>query len=161
MCSVWGFDCAVRGWGDVAAIATMLGGVSIILALVQLRHQSAIARSTFENLFVQAYQELVQKMPTKIFLGETLSVSERQASIGAMFHYLDLCNTQAYHRRQGRVSEATWQEWRDGIISNLARPELQNFWAYVATKSPGEFQDLRNVVQPAPYDPAAPYLPVT
>ena len=157
MCSIAGFDCSIKTWGDVAAIATILGGAGIFLALLQLRHQSEVARSTFENLFVVQYQQLIQRLPIMALLGNELGDEDRKKYLREFYHYVDLCNTQAYHRAQGRVSAATWSEWKDGIEANFRRPELKLVWAYIAAKSPDEFSDLRAVAPPGPLDDQNPY----
>lgn len=157
MCFVAGFDCGVRDWGDVSAIATLFGVVTIFLGLAQLRHQSDVARSTFENLFVQQYHQLVQRLPPAALLGGELTNEQRAQHLGEFYHYIDLCNTQAYHHTNGRISDKTWDEWSDGITWNLARPELKLVWAYIAHKSPDGFSDLRGVVPPDEFMTENPY----
>lgn len=156
MCSVWGISIwCVTGWRDVASIITVLG---ILIALWQIRHQSKIAKLTFENLFVQQYQKLTQKFPTKALLGDALTDAERAEAISEFYHYIDLCNTQAYHHRKGRITRATWREWRDGIEANFQRPELALVWSYIAARRPSEFDDLRKVARPAKCESNNPYL---
>jgi hypothetical protein len=151
----------VTGWDDIASIATIVGAGSIVLAFLQIRHQSNLARSTFENLFVQQYHQLVQRLPAKALLGATLTQDERQKSFGEFYHYIDLCNTQAYHHRRGRISHAMWEEWSDGIKSNLeGRDEFRQAWSYIAHKTKdSEFEDLRDLVNPDVYDDNRAYLP--
>lgn len=148
------------GWvtlNDLASIATIAGGLSIIAVFWQIRQQSAFARSTFENLFVQEYQQLIQRLPIKALLGDELSKRERIEYLGEFYHYIDLCNTQAYHHAKRRITESTWAEWHEGIKANFERKELSLVWSYVAAKSPSEFSDLRKVVVPIPCDDANPY----
>jgi len=130
----------------------------IFIALWQIGQQSHTAKLTFENLFVQQYQNLIQRLPTKALLGEELSDQERTEYLSEFYHYIDLCNTQAYHRERGRITKATWTEWEDGIQSNFERKELALVWAYVAAKRPKEFDNLRKVVSPQPCDETNPYL---
>jgi hypothetical protein len=75
-CSIYGFDYSVRTWADVAALATILGAATIFVALLQLHHQSRLARSTFENLFVQQYQQLIQALPAGVLLGLDLTPAQ-------------------------------------------------------------------------------------
>lgn len=152
-----GFDWSIKTWADVAALATMIGGAGIILAFLQLRHQSDVARSTFENLFVVQYQQLIQRLPIMALLGEKLNDDDRKTYLQEFYHYVDLCNTQAYHRSQRRISDATWKEWEDGIQANFRRPELKLVWSFIAAKSPDEFTDLRAVTPPEPLGDQNPY----
>lgn len=142
---------------DLASIATIIGGLSIIAVFWQIGQQSAIARSTFENLFVQQYQQLIQRLPIKALLGDELSDQERVKYLGEFYHYIDLCNTQAYHHAKRRITKSTWAEWYEGIKANFERKELSLVWSYVAAKSPSEFSDLRKIVAPIPCDDANPY----
>jgi len=161
MCEIAGFDCSITSWSDIASIATLLGGASIFFALLQLRQQSDVARSTFENLFVAQYQQLIQQLPIMALLGHELSDNDRRKYLQEFYHYVDLCNTQAYHYTHGRISESTWREWREGIEANFRRPELQMVWSYIAEKSPNEFSDLRALIVPAPYPQHNPYDALT
>jgi hypothetical protein len=129
----------------------------IVIALWQIGQQSHTAKLTFENLFVAQYQQLIQRLPIKALLGDALSDQERTEYLGELYHYIDLCNTQAYHRRRKRITAKTWQEWREGIEANLRRKELEDAWSYIAAKSPEEFMDLRTFVPPRPLDDNNPY----
>ena len=155
------FDPAVRNWGDIAAIITCLGVplafVGLYFTYRQLRLQSAIETTQRdlqaaenEDAFAKEYRLLAQKIPTRAFLGETLTTAEREQSLHAFYHYIDLCNEQAYQARQNRIRTATWKEWKAGIIGNLNRPEFATAWSFIASRSPGEFDDLRDVVPPQP-----------
>ena len=154
-------DWTVNSWSDLASFATILGSGSIILVLVQIAQQSAIARSTFENLFVAQYQQLIQRLPINALLGGELSDDERRQYIQEFYHYIDLCNTQAYHHAKKRITKATWTEWQEGIEANFARKEIDLVWSYVAAKSPDEFMDLRRVVSPSAFDDTNPYARIS
>lgn len=158
MCTLWGLGVwCVRGWSDVASIVAVSG---ILIALYQIGQQSRTAKLTFENLFVQQYQQLIQNIPTKALLGDLLSDEERAANIGEFYHYIDLCNTQAYHHEKHRITRSTWKEWEAGIKSNFERQEFGLVWSYVAYRRESEFRSLQRVVKPAPCDDTNPYLQV-
>ncbi len=164
------FDFAVRDWGDVAAIVTIggvpIGLVGLLFAYLQLRHQGSLEAAqgelqaaTYEDSFVREYRQLVQKIPTEALLGELLSPAQRARSLSEFYHYIDLCNEQAYQAEQGRIRETTWKEWKSGIEGNLLRQEFALAWSYIAAKSEGEFQSLRDVVKPVPYVALSGYPP--
>ncbi len=164
------FDFTVHGWNDVASIVTItavpIGLVGLLLAYRQLKAQATLEMAegelqaaTYEDSFVREYRKIVQQIPTAALLGELLTPRERTKSLNAFYHYIDLCNEQAYQAKLGRIRKATWDEWKSGIEGNLRRPEFMRAWAYVAAKSDGEFQDLRVIVNPAPYDTNSGYPP--
>jgi len=162
----------IHGWQDGAAVATilgiMVGLLGLFLAGWQLTAQAKLARSEFEDSFSREYRQVVAQIPTKVFLGATLSPQERLAAFRFIYQYIDLCNEQKYLHERRRIGDKTWAEWEDGIMSNLARPELSAAWSYVAhhavrQKENGEvekeFESLRRVVEPRVYDGNTAYLP--
>lgn len=163
-------DLTIRNWQDLAAVVTVFGVVIGLVGLYfgyqQLRRQAAIEQAqsdlqaaAFEDGFVREYRQLVQRIPTKALLGETLTPTQRSDALSEFYHYVDLCNEQAYQADQGRIRNNTWTEWATGIRGNLRRPEFLLAWSYIAAKSSGEFQNLRNVVPPLEYDPSSGYPP--
>jgi hypothetical protein len=147
----------INSLDDLASVATIVGGLSIVAVLWQIGQQSAIARSTFEHLFVAQYQQLIQRLPINALLGRELSDDERRQYIQEFYHYIDLCNTQANHHAKRRITKAAWTEWREGIEANFARKEIDLVWSFVAAKSPDEFVNLRRVVSPSPFGGTNPY----
>jgi hypothetical protein len=56
-----------------------------------------------------------------------------------------LTNEQIFLRQVGRVRKNTWQNWRDGIKSNLSRPTFHRAWEEIKARSNGSFQELRRL----------------
>ena len=146
------FDFAVHNWSDVSAIVTILGVpiglIGLAFAFRQVKLQAEAHVGAYEDGFVREYRVLVQQIPTKALLGDPLTEQEFEQSLKAFYHYIDLCNEQAYQAKQGRIRKATWEEWKSGIEGNLRRVEFERAWTYIAAKSEGEFRDLRDVVSP-------------
>lgn len=126
------FDFTIHSWSDVAAIVTIAGVpvalVGLWLAYRQMAAQSELQAATYEDGFVGEYRKLVQQIPTKALLGEALTEQERADALNEFYHYIDLCNEQAYQARMGRIRKATWKEWKSGIEGNLRRPEFARAW---------------------------------
>ncbi len=145
--------------GLVAAIGALVG---LYIAARQLAARIALAKLTFEDSFTKEYRQLIRSIPTKALLGARLNEEERREALAGFYHYIDLCNEQAYLKSKGRITERTWREWRQGIEGNLSRPEFAAAWSYIAhysNRDEEEFEDLRALVRPADYDPSNPYLP--
>jgi hypothetical protein len=114
---------------DVAAFATAAGviaaAIGIFYARWSLKHSQRQAETSFEDQLNREYRDLTRDISPKALLGKPLADDEYRDSVPALYHYLDLCNEQVFLRQQGRISEATWTSWKDGIHSNLARPAFQ------------------------------------
>ncbi|MGH8546858.1 MAG: hypothetical protein ACREX3_25245 [Gammaproteobacteria bacterium] len=91
------------------------------------------------------YRKLAQKIPINALLGEDLSEQEYRESLEEFYHYIDLSNEQVFLRQEKRVSEATWNNWRDGIKSNLSKPAFRKAWEEIKSRAPGSFTELRQL----------------
>lgn len=61
------------------------------------------------------------------------------------YHYIDLTNEQVFLRIQGRVTAATWRNWREGIEGHLSRPAFQRAWEEIKLRAPESFTELRRL----------------
>jgi hypothetical protein len=162
-----GFDLAVRDLRDVAAVATIGGVIVGVTGLMftawQLAAQARLSRSAFEDGFTKEYRAVIKTIPTKALLGRKLTHEERVRTLDEFYHYIDLCNEQAYLHETHRISKKAWREWRSGIKGNLGKPEFKRAWSYIAhfaknADGVAEFASLRKVAPPDPYDEANPYI---
>ena len=128
------------GWAALGSIATAVG---VLFAAVQLWLSRKQARTQFEDGFVQQYRDLLKRIPVSALLGELLKEETQQAHLGDFYHYFDLCNEQVFLRQQNRISEPTWEMWRDGIRTNMSRPAFAAAWRDVKAKSKCDFAELR------------------
>jgi hypothetical protein len=90
----------------------------------------------------------MQRLPLDVMLGKAVSELTYTEALPTLFHYIDLCNDQAFLHEQGRISTATWRQWREGIEQNFKRPAFQRAWSEVAAALPDTFDELRRVVPP-------------
>lgn len=141
---------------DIASTAT---AIAVIFAAIQIWQSKRQAVTAFEDALSKEYRELAARLPTKALLGEPLTCEEQADCFDEMYHYLDLCNQQAFLADSRRISGATWRFWQDGIKSNLKRPAFEQAWSEIAARSNGDFSELRCVVPPKPWTGARGALP--
>jgi hypothetical protein len=130
----------------VASIATVfifvVGWRKIKLAMEQ-------AKTTFEDGLTEQYRRIMKNIPSDIWLGselDALGEKHRTRCRDAIYRYIDLSNEQAFLHSKKRVRNATWDEWRDGIQSNMKLPAFKAVWAQVKEKCPASFMELRRLV---------------
>ena len=136
----------------VANVATALAALAAAWQLYLVHKQSI---TNFEDSFAKEYRELAAELPTKAMLGEPLTEDEHREHFDKMYHYLDLCNEQAFLHKAKRISESTWNFWRDGIASNLKRPAFERAWGEIASRANGDFSELRALFPPKPIEAKA------
>jgi hypothetical protein len=129
----------------VANGATSIG---VGIAAWQLWVTRRQAVTTFEDLLAREYRELAAELPTKVFFDDgSLSVEEYRKLFDKFYQYFDLSNEQIFLRQIGRVSQRTWNFWRDGIRSNLKRPAFSKAWDEISNHIDGDFRELRRLIE--------------
>ena len=103
------------------------------------------ARTKFEDELSREYRELARSIPVRAHLGEELTEEEFERAFPRLYQSFDLTNEQIFLRMNGRVSRATWLNWRDGIQSNLGRPAFAEAWARVKRGLTVSFTELRKL----------------
>jgi hypothetical protein len=104
-----------------------------------------ISQKNFEDGLAKEYRELASRIPTKALLGSGLSPSDYEDSFDELFRYIDLSNEQTLLRKNGRISDETWESWRSGIKHNLSLPAFIRAWEEVKNKNPSQFQELKQL----------------
>lgn len=133
---------ATLDWTAVGSIATAL---AVFVAAWQLRRRTSQARTNFEDDLSREYRELARSIPVKVHLGEELAPDEFEKAFQRLHQYFDLTNEQIFLRMNGRISRATWLNWREGIESNLERPAFAQAWAHVKKARTESFTELRRL----------------
>jgi len=142
----------------LAAIATV---VLVVITWQQLRLVRKQATTTFEDSLTAQYRRIMENIPTDIWLGSPLKTldKERQSQCrDAIYRYVDLSNEQAFLHTKKRITDDVWNEWIEGIKSNMELPALKEVWAEVAQKQPDSFNELRLAIGQA-RAPASPTPP--
>jgi hypothetical protein len=133
---------------DIAALGTFLG---VLFAGAQLVYNRRQARTQFEDSLTAAYRELTAELPIDVFLDGPIAREVVAAHRSVFYRYFDLCNEQVFLHDQGRISDATWTQWRDGIEGNFARPAFRAAWFDdIAPHVGSDFQELRRIVDTFP-----------
>jgi hypothetical protein len=126
----------------LASAATAFG---IIVAAVQLRLTKKQAVTTFEDQISNEYRQIVKTIPVNALLGENLTDREFEGALNDLYNYIDFTNEQVFLRQQGRIRSTTWENWKDGIKSNMRLPAFEKAWLLVKSKLPESFNELRKL----------------
>lgn len=139
-------------WQDWATLGGGIGGVftavAAIVAAWQLWHMHQQGTTTFEDALVREYRELASTLPLPALLGEPISDDLHREKLDEFYRYFDLCNSQVFLHDQGRISNATWAFWEEGIRTNMKRPAFARAWSEIAARANGDFAELRRVCPP-------------
>ena len=91
------------------------------------------------------YRDIIKDIPVKALLGEELNPKEMDESLMSFYRYVDLTNEQICLRQQNRISEHTWENWRDGIKTLMTMPAFNDAWTKIQEKSITRFDELRRL----------------
>ena len=94
----------------------LVTAVAIIFAVLQLVGDRAQRHREFENLYVQRYWSLLDRMSDELYCG---SRSDSREDTRTVITYLRLCEDEIDLRQQGFVSDQTWKIWAWGILEQL------------------------------------------
>lgn len=134
--------------GTIDLVASVATAVGVIVAAWQLALSKGQASTQFEDSLNMQYREIIRRLPINALLGSKLEPEVQQEALADFYHYFDLSNEQAFLRRLGRIRKRTWEDWREGMTQNLARPAFAAAWQEITKRSPG-FNDLRELVPAA------------
>lgn len=132
----------------IAAAFTAWGAWAAVRQLRLLEKQSV---TSFEDELVREYRAIIKEMPVAALLGAELKDEAFKASLMGFYRYFDLCNQEAFLKSQGRISEATWALWEEGIKGNMARPAFARAWVEISSQATGDFDALRDILKPSLY----------
>jgi hypothetical protein len=145
---------------EILAGLTALGAIGTGLAVtVGVRQLKATereidvvqqqAQTAFEDDLSREYRQIVGDLPVEVFYADS-DVAFDERVHRSFYRYFDLSNEQLFLARQGRISYATQEQWRDGIAGNLRLPAFREAWAEIGGRVPRNyFEDLRRLIQDA------------
>lgn len=136
----------------LSALSNAATAIGVAVAAWQLFTTRQQAATTFEDSLTSQYRSLIERIPIEALFGETLPSQTQDDLLPYFYRYFDLCNEQAFLHKKGRVADQTWENWKDGIISNLARPAFATAWAQVAVRASSDFDHLRALCPPISAD---------
>lgn len=132
----------------IAAAFTAFGAWAAVRQLRLMEKQSV---TSFEDELVREYRAIIKEMPVAALLGGDLSEEAYKASLMGFYRYFDLCNQEAFLKSQGRISQATWSLWEEGIKGNMERPAFSRAWIEISNQAKGDFDELRKILSPRIY----------
>lgn len=138
----------------LSAVSSLATAIGVGVAANQLRVTRRQSVTTFEDSLTVQYREIAATLPLPALLGEPLTTQEYEDHLKYFYRYFDLCNEQAFLHKNGRVSETTWEFWKDGILTNLRRPAFAQAWKEIAHRAKDDFNELR-LLCPANTDPVS------
>lgn len=130
---------------DLQALASIATALGVLFAAWQLLLAKRQATTAFEDSLAREYREIAQRIPVRALLGDTLPPEEAAAALDDFYHYVDLSNEQVFLRQNGRVTEATWRNWADGMRTMLTRPAFGAAWEEIKARAPDSFEELRRL----------------
>ena len=134
-----------EGLSSLASVATAVG---VGVAAYQLFIARQQARTTFEDSLNAQYRVAIERLPLEALFGEHVKESEVLSLLPHFYRYFDLCNEQAFLHKNGRISKMTWQNWEEGILTNMRRPAFALAWSEVAARANDDFDYLRSLCPP-------------
>ena len=134
----------------LSAAANVATAIGVGVAAWQLFFARRQATTSFEDSLTSQYRTLIERIPMQALLGEPMNAQDLQGLLPHFYRYFDLCNEQAFLHKNGRVSKETWENWKDGMLSNLQRPAFGSAWSEVARRAPNDFDHLRELCPPLP-----------
>jgi len=129
----------------VSTIASVATAVAVFFAWSQIRLTKRQAITQFEDGLGREYREIAQRIPVKALLGEEIEEELYENALDDFYHYIDLTNEEVFLRQNNRVTLKTWENWCDGIKSNLSRPAFKKAWAEIKSSATESFNELRRL----------------
>jgi hypothetical protein len=125
--------------GKLPEWISAIGAISAVVGLgfvwKQMKLTKDIAQLQFEDALEKEYRELVSSIPTKALLDSDLDDVDYAETFDEFFRYFDLSNRQIELRKENRIGDATWNNWRLGIKFNMSQPAFNKAWGDVKVRT--------------------------
>jgi hypothetical protein len=137
---------------NIASIAAVFG---IFIAVLAVRAARLQRRRQFETIFVQRYWSLIDRLSLDAQKGHRRPQIEGSDE-KTVRSYLRLCEDELKLRKEGWISDETWQIWQIGMVAQLRRWPFDVIWTEVNKQTgpertdrsvPEEFQLLRQFLE--------------
>ena len=149
----------------------MLNVISLIVAifglmglLFSLRQSNRARLRQFEEKYVERYWSILDGLSL-----DALKLSGREVGQDdekVIRKYINLCEDELQIRKNGYISDATYEEWADGMIGQFKQPMFKEVWEHVqaeeAHNEPGAFPyaNLRRLLQDGEFRSGSPVDPL-
>lgn len=131
----------------VSAITSCIALIGLYFVSVQLHETRKIAQQQFEDSLAKEFRDLINKIPTKVMLGKSLTDEEFEKHFDELFHYFDLTNEQIILKNRNRISNDVWNDWKEGIEVIMNLPVFQKAWRKIENSKVNQFNELRKLIR--------------
>ncbi|QXQ11308.1 hypothetical protein [Paeniglutamicibacter sp. Y32M11] len=132
-------------WADVLSlVVTFLTGVGVFAIVWQIIGERSARHREFENMYVQRYWDIAGRLPVRFVQGHekySMGKSERIA----MREYLILCEDELDLRKEGYITDRTWEIWKSGIIGTIHDPKVKTVINEFPSTRLVNIRDLMNI----------------
>lgn len=104
--------------GDWANVGSVVTAGAVVFAVFQLVAARTQRHRDFENLYVQRYWQILDRMPDRLYFGHEI-LSPNTDELRLAVAYLRLCEDEIDLRKEGFITDRTWAIWADGISAQL------------------------------------------
>lgn len=131
----------------IQAIGASATAIGVFVAAYQIKQSKRQATTSFEDDLAKEYRSICAKLPTKVFLGESLTSVEMEDHLDEFYQYFDLTNSQIFFRQIGRVSKETWNFWMEGMQTNMALAAFSLAWSSIGPRTGSSFSEYRHLIE--------------
>lgn len=129
---------------DLLTLATII--VVAVTGFIQIRQMYKQTRLSSFAEYTKRYQDILLSLPSTYFTDsfsvDRLSDEQREDISKRIRVYFDLCSEEYFLHREGYIPAAVWNEWEQGILSNLGLKHVQSEWTDASLRAEiyGEFK---------------------
>jgi hypothetical protein len=135
----------------LSLFALIVSVFGFFVLLFSLRQTYRARLRQFEEKYVERYWSILDDLSLP-----ALRMSDQEPNAGdekVIRKYLFLCEDELQMRKNGYISDATYEEWADGMRQQLEQPMFERVWEQVQkegnSREPGAFpyENLRNLLE--------------
>ncbi|MCL5021086.1 MAG: hypothetical protein M1339_05375 [Bacteroidetes bacterium] len=129
---------------DLISLLTII--VAVVIGLIEIRQMLKQIRLSSFAEYTKRYQDILLSLPSTYFTDsfsvDRLSDEQREDISKRIRVYFDLCSEEYFLHREGYIPAAVWNEWEQGILSNLGLKHVQSEWTDASLRAEiyGEFK---------------------
>ena len=116
---------------------------AVAIAVYQLWRSKQLQLLRFEDEIAKEYRDIARNIPIEALLGKTLE--SNTDVLNNIYTYVDFCNEQIFLRMKGRIRKSTWENWLEGIESNMKLPVFRQAWNEIQECLPSVFTELKRL----------------
>lgn len=118
------------------AVPILLGVLALVVAWRQLRASLYVRRREFEDIYVQRYWDISDRLDLDLRVGafqggdlhKYRESGDHEDQLKAMWDYLALCEDQIDLRKGGNVTDEAWEVWSTSISGTVNRYPFAAFF---------------------------------